>query len=77
MLKLNFDDIEDASLGYDYLFADTQMLTRITTNEPNLDTIIIATSDTTQLDTISQLEHLISNTRYSNHCVHTFVSNHV
>ena len=40
-------------------------------SETKLDNIIIATGDTNQLETVSQLSNTISYEEYANHCIDT------
>ena len=54
------------------------MLTRIKKySETKLYNIIIATGDTNQLDTVSELSNTISYEEYADHCIDTMFSNSI
>ena len=56
-------------------FVDIHMLTIIKKySETKLDNIIIATGDTNQLETVSELPTTISYEYYANHCIDTMCS---
>ena len=54
------------------------MLARIKEySETKLDKIIIATGDTNQLETVSELSNTISYEEYADHCINTMFSNSI
>ncbi|MFM7980639.1 MAG: hypothetical protein ACKPKO_15100, partial [Candidatus Fonsibacter sp.] len=74
-----FDDSDYDVIVFDEIyFADIHMLSRIKKySETNLDKIIIATGDTNQLETVSELSNTISYAEYADHCIDTMFSNSI
>jgi len=74
-----FDDSDYDVIVFDEIyFADIHMLARIKKySETKLDKIIIATGDTNQLETVSELSNTISYEEYADHCIDTMFSNSI